>query len=77
MLLEEFRKCVEKLEVAVLAPAQSHPYVILVVEDSKLVRSILNTMLTRLGFSVTLAADGEAGLVLARQQLPHLILCAT
>jgi CheY-like chemotaxis protein len=61
------------LEVAV--PTRSHPYVILVIEDSELVRSILNTMLTRLGYSVILAADGVEGLVQVRQQLPNLILC--
>jgi DNA-binding response OmpR family regulator len=47
---------------------------ILVVEDSKLLRHAIQRDLTRAGFTVTIAADGEEGLRSAREELPDLIL---
>lgn len=47
---------------------------ILLVDDSKLQRLAIQRVLTKAGHEVTLAADGEEGLRLARQTLPKLIL---
>ena len=47
---------------------------ILLVDDSKLQRLAIQRVLTKGGHSVTVAADGEEGLRLARQTLPNLVL---
>jgi two-component system cell cycle sensor histidine kinase/response regulator CckA len=41
---------------------QSHPPVVLVVEDDELVGDMLRTMLSRAGYAVEVASDGAAGL---------------
>src|SRR3712207_3754615 len=47
---------------------------VLIVEDDPVLRSILAYNLSRDGFRVLSAADGEAGLALARQELDRLDL---
>ena len=47
---------------------------ILLVEDNELNRDMLSRRLSRNGYEVLLAADGEQSLYLARQQSPDLIL---
>lgn len=47
---------------------------VLIIDDSAVERYHLNEMLTRMGFLVTEAADGEDGLAKARANLPDLIL---
>jgi DNA-binding response OmpR family regulator len=47
---------------------------LLLVDDSKLQRSVLQRDLSVAGFKVFVAADGEQGLRLAHQELPNLIL---
>lgn len=50
------------------------PVRLLLVEDDKFLRKAAEVMLRRHGFEVIAAPDGEAGLVLAREQQPALIL---
>ena len=47
---------------------------VLIVEDSRMVRTITERDLTRAGYRVITAADGEQGLQSARQNTPNLIL---
>jgi len=47
---------------------------ILLVEDNEMNWDVLRTWLMRRGFEVTLATDGEQGLVKAQEQHPDLIL---
>jgi two-component system, cell cycle response regulator DivK len=47
---------------------------ILLVEDSKFLRLATERALTRAGYEVTSASDGEEGLKLARERKPDLIL---
>jgi two-component system chemotaxis response regulator CheY len=47
---------------------------LLVVEDAEIVRLMTSTVLERAGFEVLQAADGQAGLDLARQHLPDLVI---
>jgi CheY-like chemotaxis protein len=47
---------------------------ILLVEDSKFLRLATERALTRAGYDVTSAADGDEALRKAREKLPHLIL---
>jgi CheY-like chemotaxis protein len=47
---------------------------ILLVEDNEMNRDMLSRRLTRRGYEVTLALDGEQGLALARSEAPALIL---
>jgi CheY-like chemotaxis protein len=47
---------------------------ILLVEDSKFLRLAMERALSRAGYAVTSAADGEQALQMAREKLPHLIL---
>lgn len=47
---------------------------ILLIEDSRLVRTLLEKDLTRAGYRVISDADGESGLRSAQQHLPDLIL---
>ena len=47
---------------------------ILLVDDSKLQRVVVQRILTKAGYEVILAADGEEGLQAARQNSPDLIL---
>ena len=47
---------------------------ILVIDDSALSRKILEDALVERGFSVTIAEDGQQGLMLLTQQMPDLIL---
>jgi DNA-binding response OmpR family regulator len=51
-----------------------NPPRILVVDDNETNRDILETRLTASGYEVLQAADGEAALIAARQNLPDLIL---
>jgi two-component system, chemotaxis family, chemotaxis protein CheY len=46
----------------------------LVIDDSKLIRTIHGRMLTQLGLTVTEAEHGEDGLARCREQMPDLIL---
>ncbi|MFN7980328.1 MAG: response regulator [Vicinamibacterales bacterium] len=48
--------------------ANSRKGTILVVDDEEIMREILQTLLTREGYEVKLAASGEAGLELARSR---------
>jgi CheY-like chemotaxis protein len=47
---------------------------ILLVEDSKFLRLATERALTRAGYEVSSAADGDEALLLAREKLPDLIL---
>lgn len=47
---------------------------ILLVEDNEMNWDVLTTWLTRRGFEVTLATDGQQGVSMAQQQQPDLIL---
>ncbi len=47
---------------------------ILVVDDSATERHIIGEILTKAGFSVSFAQDGETGVALAKTQKPDLIL---
>ncbi|TKC89239.1 response regulator [Trinickia terrae] len=47
---------------------------ILAIDDSAAMREILSATLTAAGYSVTLAADGDAGLASARSQTFDLVL---
>ncbi|MGA8152609.1 MAG: response regulator [Terriglobales bacterium] len=47
---------------------------ILLVDDSKLQRAVVQRILAKAGYQVILAADGEEALRLAREGLPDLIL---
>jgi len=47
---------------------------ILVVDDKKEIRLLLNQYLTKEGFEITLAEDGQKALFIARQEKPDLIL---
>src|SRR5580658_11349478 len=47
---------------------------ILLVEDSKFVRLTAERALARAGYEVSIAADGEEALQMAREKLPDLIL---
>jgi DNA-binding response OmpR family regulator len=51
-----------------------NPPRILIVDDNETNRDILDARLTAHGYQTTQAADGEAALVAAREQLPDLIL---
>ena len=47
---------------------------VLLVEDNEMNRDMLSRRLTRLGFQVLMATDGEQGVEMARMQRPDLIL---
>ena len=47
---------------------------ILLVEDNEMNRDMLSRRLQKKGFDVSIAVDGEAGVVIARSELPDLIL---
>jgi CheY-like chemotaxis protein len=47
---------------------------ILLVEDNEMNRDMLSRRLTRRGYEVILAVDGESGLALAGSEAPNLIL---
>lgn len=47
---------------------------VLIVEDDAFLAEIYRTKLSHEGFEVTVAKDGEAGLVQARKVMPHIIL---
>ena len=47
---------------------------VLLVEDNEMNRDMLSRRLTRLGFDVLMAVDGEQGVEMARTTLPDLIL---
>jgi len=47
---------------------------ILVVDDNYMLRSVMQRRLTRVGWEVLLATNGEEGVELARSRLPDLIL---
>ncbi len=48
---------------------------ILVIEDDDSIRTLLQLQLEREGYQVSLAADGEEGIVLAAESQPDLVLC--
>jgi two-component system, cell cycle response regulator DivK len=50
------------------------PYKILIVEDNENNRSLLWDILTFQGYEVSVAADGQEGVTLARELMPDLIL---
>jgi len=47
---------------------------ILIVEDNEMNRDMLSRRLAKRGYDVAIAVDGEQGLVMARAELPALIL---
>src|SRR3954452_2012417 len=47
---------------------------ILIVEDDRIIRSLINEVKRDEGYEVLLASDGEAGVELARRHQPSLIL---
>jgi signal transduction histidine kinase len=48
---------------------------VLVIDDTPDVRELVQTILDSSGFETVVAADGAAGVALAREQVPNLILC--
>ena len=48
---------------------------ILIIEDNAASFEMMHYLLTHFGHEVLAAADGEAGLVLAREQSPDIIVC--
>ena len=48
---------------------------ILVVEDNRAIRAVVSEILTRDGHEVTLAADGDEGLLSFREGHPDVVLC--
>ncbi|MFC1614595.1 response regulator [Gemmatimonadota bacterium] len=48
---------------------------VLIIEDSKTIRSIMSGMLERMGFKVSLAEDGSQGEAVAKAIVPDMILC--
>jgi CheY-like chemotaxis protein len=54
----------------------TRPFVVLVADDDVLVRNLINAILTRSGYSVLVAADGEEALELSRRYTGeiHLLL---
>ncbi|KAF0809052.1 two-component sensor histidine kinase protein [Alcanivorax sp. S71-1-4] len=59
-----------------LAPVGYHgaPRTLLVIDDDPTHRGLISDMLTPLGFTILEAPDGPAGLAMARQSQPHLVL---
>lgn len=55
-------------------PASGTAQVILVIDDERELREIYTHKLTKAGFSVLFAADGETGLTIALEKKPDLIL---
>jgi CheY-like chemotaxis protein len=47
---------------------------LLLIEDNEMNRDMLSRRLARVGFEVVLAADGEEGIEMAKQESPDLIL---
>lgn len=47
---------------------------VLLVEDNEMNRDMLSRRLTRKGYEVLIAVDGESGIALARSESPHIIL---
>ena len=47
---------------------------VLLVEDNEMNRDMLSRRLTRLGFNVLMAVDGEEGVRMAKAEMPDLIL---
>ena len=47
---------------------------ILLVEDNEMNRDMLSRRLTKRGFDVSIAVDGQAGVDMARSEIPDLIL---
>jgi CheY-like chemotaxis protein len=47
---------------------------VLLIEDSKFIRAVSQRELTRAGYAVLMAPDGESGLRMAQESLPDLIL---
>ncbi len=47
---------------------------VLMIEDSKFIRTTSQRELTRAGYTVLMAPDGERGLCMARESMPDLIL---
>lgn len=48
---------------------------ILIIDDDEVIRAVFGVALTRNGYRVATAADGAAGLEIARRERPDLILC--
>ncbi len=61
-------------EAEASAPASSGQHIVLVVDDDPAQRDLLSRFLEREGFAVLTAADGRAGIELARTQHPRAIL---
>jgi len=55
------------------SPSSPSAGVVLVIDDDPAARAITRKVLSREGYGVVEAADGESGLRLARELLPHLI----
>lgn len=47
---------------------------VLIVEDDKFLSELISTKLTKEGFDIVLATDGESGLEQAVKEKPHIIL---
>ncbi|MFH0988497.1 MAG: response regulator [bacterium] len=48
---------------------------ILIIDDDRTTRLVIQKTLEKLGYQVILAEHGAEGLALARAELPHLIIC--
>jgi CheY-like chemotaxis protein/anti-sigma regulatory factor (Ser/Thr protein kinase) len=55
--------------------AKGEPVKVLAIDDDPIVLELIGTMLGAEGFTVLRARSGEEGLVLARQELPALVIC--
>src|SRR6202790_1339165 len=68
------RQAVRQLETRFPGPGEIRMPKILLVEDNEMNRDMLSRRLQRKGYSVLTAEDGEKGLLLARSEMPDLIL---
>ena len=62
------------MEMQPTQPSPPRPRRILLVEDNELNRDMLSRRLGKKGFEVLLAADGRAGVEMARAERPDLVL---
>ena len=61
--------------VVALQPEEAGRDVVVVIDDDPSARELLARFLTRKGYAVRLAADGETGLKLVRELRPAVVLC--
>lgn len=68
------RPLVSFVELAAMPQGSRQALRVLVVEDDAATRRLVEGVLTKAGFTVRTAADGEAGLVIANEWLPEIVV---